>query len=444
MASIAPDILSHRIQRAIDTAVSSKSGIRVYSHYDADGVSAAAILSRALERAGVQFQTTLIKGLSRQFVASLDDLKSYIFMDMGSGHLPALEEKHLAVVLDHHKPERDSDSVVHVNTHLLGVDGTSEACAATLAFLFAIGLDHRNWDLVPVAVVGMVGDKQHLGGFKGVNALVVKAALEKGLLVNKRGLLVGKGSLMDALAGSFDPFFCGVSGNPGGASIFLSENGFSPEQKASMLSEEELGRLASLLALDMVGRGVDADVIRSISGSRLFDPSSKRYIDTMVEYANSSGKANMGGFGAAMLLGSPWAVETVEENFNAYRSLLLERLVELEKNGARIQGSLQYVENDDFKLNGAIAGIGMQFILPQDKPVFSLAETKDKVKISSRGTKKLTGAGLDLSVVCKMSAEKVDGEGGGHPIAAGATIPKDAKSTFLDEASKTIYSQIEN
>ena len=441
MASIAPDILAHRMQKAIDAVVTSKNGIRIFSHHDADGISAAAVLSQALERSNIQFQTRIIKGLTKEFTESLDPSKNYIFMDMGSGQIPELEKKHMVVVLDHHKPDRDSSKVIHVNTHLLGVDGTVEASAASLAFLFAIGLDRRNWDLAPTAVIGMVGDKQHLGGFRGMNALIVKGSLEKGLLESKKGMALEGSSLADALASSFDPYFFGLSGDVSACRTFLEENGFSPEDALSETPEDEK-RLASLLALDMLERGVDTDVVQSLSGSRLYDKAREMYVDILVEYSNAAGKAGAGGVGTAMLLGSGWSADVVKEHFCKYRKEVMDRLKMLEKNGAKDHGCFQYVENDLYKLNGAIAGIGMQYMLPQNKPFFAMAETDGKLRVSARGTKKQVMAGLDLSAVCRLCAEKLGGEGGGHPIASGATIPLERKEDFLDEIKKAIEGQM--
>jgi RecJ-like exonuclease len=40
------------------------------------------------------------------------------------------------------------------------------------------------------------------------------------------------------------------------------------------------------------------------------------------------------------------------------------------------------------------------------------------------------------------SATAVDGEGGGHDVAAGATIPEDSRRTFLDRADAIVGDQL--
>ena len=42
------------------------------------------------------------------------------------------------IVLDHHKPKQyESESILHVNPHLVGVDGSNEISGAGVSYLFA-------------------------------------------------------------------------------------------------------------------------------------------------------------------------------------------------------------------------------------------------------------------------------------------------------------------
>jgi RecJ-like exonuclease len=76
--------------------------------------------------------------------------------------------------------------------------------------------------------------------------------------------------------------------------------------------------------------------------------------------------------------------------------------------------------------------------------MFGLAiTTEGEIKVSARGTRTLVNNGLDLSVVMKKSSEKVGGVGGGHNIAAGATIPKGCENDFLVFADKLVKKQMD-
>jgi single-stranded-DNA-specific exonuclease len=64
------------------------------------------------------------------------------------------------------------------------------------------------------------------------------------------------------------------------------------------------------------------------------------------------------------------------------------------------------------------------------------------VKVSSRGTQELIARGMDLSSAMRAVAEKVGGVGGGHNIAAGATIPASRKDEFLDLLDEMVGAQL--
>jgi len=76
-------------------------------------------------------------------------------------------------------------------------------------------------------------------------------------------------------------------------------------------------------------------------------------------------------------------------------------------------------------------------------PLIGFADKdKGEVKASARGTQELIDKGLDLSIAMKKSAELLNGVGGGHNIAAGATIPKGKEEEFLDLLEKEIKTQL--
>ena len=73
--------------------------------------------------------------------------------------------------------------------------------------------------------------------------------------------------------------------------------------------------------------------------------------------------------------------------------------------------------------------IGMMFATNQAKPFLGIAEaSNNEIKVSCRALKKHNvNLGQILSKVCK----EVNGTGGGHAFAAGATISKNKLNEFL-------------
>ena len=66
----------------------------------------------------------------------------------------------------------------------------------------------------------------------------------------------------------------------------------------------------------------------------------------------------------------------------------------------------------------------------------------ENIKISGRGTRRLIGNGLDLANVLATVASELGGTGGGHNIAAGATIPLETEKEFLDKVNKMVGEQL--
>ena len=78
-----------------------------------------------------------------------------------------------------------------------------------------------------------------------------------------------------------------------------------------------------------------------------------------------------------------------------------------------------------------------------DLPLVGFAYKGDEdVKASARSTEELVEKGLDLSLAMKKAAGAFDGVGGGHNIAAGATIPKGKEEEFLEILEREIKTQL--
>ena len=78
-----------------------------------------------------------------------------------------------------------------------------------------------------------------------------------------------------------------------------------------------------------------------------------------------------------------------------------------------------------------------------DRPILAFARKNDEeTKVSSRGTSRLVGRGLDLSAVMGEASRAVGGDGGGHDVAAGATIPAGEEESFVEKADAIIAKQL--
>lgn len=129
-----------------------------------------------------------------------------------------------------------------------------------------------------------------------------------------------------------------------------------------------------------------------------------------------------------------------------HRGYLVESLEVIEDMGIIERDHLQFFHGGR-RIRDTVIGItaGMFMSSPEiakSLPLFAFADSEDGVKVSARGTKDLVSRELDLSVVMKEAAQAMGGVGGGHNIAAGATIPRNSEEEFLELAEGIIKNQI--
>jgi RecJ-like exonuclease len=428
-----PDEFSDSLKHALKI-VNSVSQLRVISHYDADGLAAASIIVGALSRCKKQFHLTISKSLDKETIEAIgrEGNEAILLLDMGSGVIDSLETLDARIAaLDHHKPIRKSKKVVQVNPHFFGIDGMTESCASTISFLLAVMMDPCNWDLSPIAVAGIIGDRQHMGGMKNVNQQVLDYAKEKGFIDVQRGLNIKGATIADAIADSVDPYFVGLSGRKDNVLAFLDSMKLNPTTPMGALDEVYRRKLTSMLSLRLMGQGCRPETVEELVTEIHWIPSMGMSAADLADLLNACGRMNHEGLGVALCMGDGEALKIAGELRRDYNNRIMERLLSIESEGVKHMDHIQYFMAPDPSLAGAQCGLAMQYILDQSKPTFALSKVRGSVKVSSRGTKYLVSKGLDLSAALKKAAEKFGGIGGGHAVASGATISEGKEEEFL-------------
>jgi len=130
-----------------------------------------------------------------------------------------------------------------------------------------------------------------------------------------------------------------------------------------------------------------------------------------------------------------------------HRRNLSEGLETVKREGVDRATNIQYFDaGEEIRetIVGIVAGMALGVDgVDGDRPIVAFARKNDEeVKVSARGTGRLVGQGLDLSTVMTEASRAVGGDGGGHDIAAGATIPAGAEEEFVAEADSIVGQQL--
>jgi single-stranded-DNA-specific exonuclease len=433
--------------------------IRVVSHYDADGITAAGIMTRALIKDGKRFRLSFVKGINSEVFTELEHEGMVIILDMGSGQLEAIKKMAAnVIILDHHitpelaktfkkggeggtdaDPEQREFEVIETeqgrvyefNCHKFGIDGSYEACGASLAYAFATAMSRMNSSSSAIASAGIHGDHQSQP-LVGLNEGVIQEGVGQGYIQEKKNTLFLDGeTVRDALNYSVDPYFPGLTGREGKVSEFLNECGFDGSKAPSELSLEQCRHLTNKLMLIHLKNNAPPEAIERLVGTRYFLSEFSMFSDTLSNRLNACGRMDWMTTGVAACLGEEMAMTKAGKLREKHRSTIRNGLVYLESRGIKGMDHIQYFFNNDPASSGAFAGLGIQYLFDRDLPIVALSKKEGKVHISSRGTRELVDRGLNLSVAMREAAQNVGGHGGGHPVASGATIPDGKEMEFL-------------
>ncbi|MBI4416443.1 MAG: DHH family phosphoesterase [Euryarchaeota archaeon] len=454
------------------------SRVRVYGHIDSDGITGAAIASEALARAGVEHDVTFLKRLDEAALAVVKDENPQLawFVDFGAGVYDKMDGLD-AVITDHHVPSereiprehrkdlvsfaRAEDRVLMLNPHLLG-EGSDAASGAGTTYLVAKAMDLRNTDLAAIAIVGAVADMQEREWRRvtGFNRQILQDGVEARVLDAKTDLrLFGRETrpIHKMLQYASDPWIPRLSGNGEACIAFLLELGLEPKQEGRWIAWNELPwsqkrLVASELVRHMLDRGVGwkeverlvgetYTLLREESGSPLRDA---KEFGTLI---NACGRYDRADVGYRVCRGD--RDEALAESLallRGHRETIVRSLDFIDEIGIQQLTAIQYFHAQD-RIRDTVVGIAASMALQGPGanlalPIVAFALADDGVKVSCRGTRELLAQGLDLAAIMQQASRAVGGEGGGHKVAAGATIPPGTEQEFLAIVDRMVGEQL--
>lgn len=425
--------------------------IRLIGQFDADGICATAIAYELLDRMDKEFEYEILEQLYEEDVERLAEEEEDLlfFVDIGSGqsslireHIVEDTEKEV-VISDHHSPQveepSDSEQIVHLNPHFLGHDGGEAISAAGMTYLIAEAESEENYDLVPYALIGATGDVQKQDGvFLGLNGRLLEKAEEHELIEKRKGLdLYGRSTkpLHKSLMYTSDPHLDGITNSESGAIQFLKSTGVEIRENGDFRTLEDLSAEEEKKIIHgLIKQGYDVEpLLRNV-----YVLENGHGIDEFSTIINACGRLGEPRKGVKILLEND--LELAEKISRKYGRRISKALRYVEDNRENDEvvyddtmGIIDAGSNIDENFIGTVTTIAMSDGYFSSPVAMGLAHAeKEKIKISSRASKEVVEEGLNLGDIVESAAEEVEGEGGGHNVAAGAKIPRDRKQEFME------------
>lgn len=431
-----------------------KRRIRVFSHLDADGISAASIMARCLYSFDVPFSIRFTQPLREDEIASLQtDAKDlFIFLDQGSGQLEHIRKSLLAkraevVIVDHHPgPFQEHPGLAILNPHLCGLNGAKDVSASGGAYAVAESLDSHFRPLAGLAIAGAIGDRQEFfSGFTGVNEVIAKRAMDLGLIRLGEGLrLVGRTFLrvVECIRTSTRPYMVGLSGNSVACRSLVESLGIQLSSSIFELQQEEeralvdgiFGRVGALAANEEFRRTIWGQVYTSMAD----DVVGLRDLREQAALFDACCSMKKPEVGFAVGVGDESSLDEARALLSSRQEEMLRTLAWFTKKLASFKsmGAFKYLycgsEVNPTMVGEALSLLIESGLITMEKPVLGLTDVKTgEIKISARSTPRLAMEGINIGRALAKGAAEVGGFGGGHDVAAGGRIPKERMDELL-------------
>lgn len=425
-----------KVIERIDNLSKSKP-IKIISHYDTDGITSAAIFSRAFNRWDKKFSMQIVKGLDEEFISKLPENQILIFLDLGSGSLDHLKKKNTEVfIFDHHEiVQTIPDNITMINPHLYSKETLS---GAAVCYLFAKTLSENNKDLSTLAVIGMVGDTLEKNISKTFDEIIKdsETTLKKGLLVYPSTRPLDK-----TFEYSSNPYIPGVTGSYIGALDLLRDANIEKIngrfKSLSELTEDEMSRLTTAVMLRKIGEKSTENLIGNIFLVKFLNKQEDaRELSALI---NACSRMDSPSIALGFCLGNKTCKEEAEKVYITYKQSLVAAL-KYATESEKISGNKYTIINAKDRIKDTIIGtvasiISRSPIYETGTIIVALAYNEDKIKVSARMVGK---DDRNVRDVLHKVVVPLGGEVGGHPGAAGCLISKSQENIFIDELKKIL------
>ena len=443
--------------------IDKKEVIRLISHLDADGISAASIMIKLLNNDNRKYSVSIIQQLNKEVLmqVSSEPYNCIIFTDIGSGVIEEMQQilkGKQVFILDHHEIDgyAENKDIVLVNPHIFGIDGGKEISGAGVVFKFACAVDKSMEEIAHIAIVGAMGDMQERNGFLRLNNEILNIAMEKGKIKVTTGLRIFGGQtkpLYKALEYCTDPYIPGVSGSESGAIQFLYQMGIEPKngsgwKKIIHLDEEEMKKLVTGIIMKRLNEANPDDVLGNIYIlPHEQEESPTRDAKEFATLLNACGRLGRAWFGIGTCLGDKKIKQQAVRSLADYKKEIVNALNWYNENKFTDDvhwGNKFVIINAKDKVMSTMIGtlasiLSKSNVMTNNTFILSMAQAIDgNTKISLRTTNNINGK-LDLrNIIGEIINGIGNSEAGGHQNAAGAVIPTNKENQFVTAAKEVL------
>ncbi|MFW9808602.1 MAG: DHH family phosphoesterase, partial [Candidatus Thorarchaeota archaeon] len=387
--------------------------VYAFSHIDADGISALAIITLMLDREGKEYEWKNIHQINSESILHIEDeVRAYkpdlvIFSDFGTGqielvknHIVDIEGLNSVIILDHHLPTNDeiqtetdnsTNSLIEINPSQHGLSGSYDLSGAGTAFLLAYFVSQSNIDLSELAIVGASGDLQdYYGqGFVGLNKVIVEMGEDAGYLTVTRDLTffgIHTRPLPYLLQYATDPYLPGLTGAEEACYAFLQERDIDMKSNdewrtwVDLEADEKQQIIQGIIQIVLanyddprIAQGIIGDVVILSSRPPKTEMRSAKEFSTLL---NACGRNKRPEVGVRVCMRDPDAFAEGRNLLQQHRANLASALRRLETDGYEERPGM-YIVNDPETpdtIIGIVIGMAQgSMIIPIDRPVIGIS-----------------------------------------------------------------------
>jgi RecJ-like exonuclease len=454
------------LQRAkqIGEMVKRAKHVHIVTHHDADGITAGAIAKTTVERLGNTCSLECVKQLDDSVHQRLAKEKYELvwFTDLGSSI--STEWKDVTkVITDHHTCSKQSNSRFHLNPHIFSYDGSVDISGAGVTYLVSKAINQDNGDLSALAIVGAIGDLQDRKNLQltGLNRQIIQDGQSHQVIdvhIDLRYFGKETRPLAKLLQYGNDPIIPEISGREDACSAFIQSLEIPVtrgdyERRWIDLEAFEKQLILSTIAQRLLAKGFGHHITKRLIGEvyTLTQEQLGTEVHDAMEFAtllNSTARYNKHDIGVNVCMGDRGkSLEEARNLLLGHRQNIVEGIQVAKEEQITKRTYVQYF-HAKHGIRDTIVGIVTNMLLNSEEvdcnlPLLGFAFTeKGDVKVSARGNQSLIDRGLNLSTAMRKAASQVKGVGGGHNIAAGATIPKGKEEEFLEAIELILRDQL--